>query len=77
VPGSPPPQAETIPIYIWEDVKWLAFEDVIDWETIALVVHRRDMAKIKDLVEQVRGGSHHQEGFIRLACDWRLRSVGL
>lgn len=30
--------------------KWLAFEDVIEWESIALVVHRSDMASIPALV---------------------------
>ena len=30
--------------------KWLAFEDMIDWESIALVVHRSDMASIPALV---------------------------
>ena len=31
-------------------VKWLAFEDVVDWDTIALVVHREKMADIPALV---------------------------
>jgi len=31
-------------------VKWIAFEDEIDWSTIAIVVHRDQMATIPALV---------------------------
>ncbi len=34
---------------LWQ-VKWLAFEDVVDWDAIALVVHRDSMADIPALV---------------------------
>ena len=34
---------------LWQ-VKWLAFEDVVDWDEIAVVVHRDAMAEIPALV---------------------------
>lgn len=43
-------QAGTIPIYIWDQVKWLPFEDVVDWESIALVVPRSEIATIPERV---------------------------
>lgn len=31
-------------------MKWLAFEDAVDWESIAVVVHRKDMATIPERI---------------------------
>lgn len=31
-------------------VKWLAFEDAVEWSSIAIVVHRNQMASIPALV---------------------------
>jgi hypothetical protein len=31
-------------------VKWLAFEDVVDWDSIAIIVHRSEMASIPERI---------------------------
>lgn len=46
-------QAGTIPIYIWEEVKWLPFDDVIDWERLAVVVPRSEIASIPERIAKV------------------------
>ena len=49
--GVPPRIAASTSLLSWPvQVKWLAFEDVIDWGTIALVIHRDAMADIPALV---------------------------
>ncbi len=39
-------QLGTIPIYVWEEEKWLPFEDLIDWNEIAIIVESRDIDSI-------------------------------
>ena len=44
--------AESIPIYIWEDKKVLPFEDKINWDEIAIIIHSNDISKIPEILEQ-------------------------
>ncbi len=39
-------QLGTIPIYVWEGEKWLAFEDRVNWDDIAIVVESHDIDQI-------------------------------
>ena len=39
-------QLGTIPIYVWEDEKWLAFEDKVDWNEFAIIVEFKDIELI-------------------------------
>lgn len=41
----------SIPIYIWDDVEWLPYKDVIDWSEIAISVNVRDIEQIPDLIK--------------------------
>lgn len=43
--------AESIPIYIWEDKKVLPFEDKINWDDIAIIIHSDDIDKISNILE--------------------------
>jgi len=40
----------SIPIYIWDDLEWLPYQDVLDWSEIAISVNVKDLDKIPDLV---------------------------
>lgn len=42
--------AESIPIYIWEDKKVLPFEDKINWNDIAIIIHSNDIQKIPEIL---------------------------
>ena len=45
--------AESIPIYIWEDKKVLPFEDKINWDDIAIIIHSDDIDKISNILETI------------------------
>lgn len=40
----------SIPIYIWDDIEWLPYKDVLDWSEIAISVNVQDIHKIPELV---------------------------
>ncbi|MBD2593969.1 exostosin family protein [Nostoc spongiaeforme FACHB-130] len=50
----------SIPIYIWDDMEWLPYQDVLDWSEIAISVNIKDLDKIPQLVY-----AHSQEDIFR------------
>lgn len=43
--------AESIPIYIWEDKKVLPFQDKINWQEIAIIIHSDDISKLPEILD--------------------------
>lgn len=43
-------QLGTIPIYIWNDVNWLPFQDVIDYKQLCIVIHCSEIEKLNELL---------------------------
>lgn len=46
-------QLGSIPIYLWNDVKWLPFEDVIDYNKICIVLNIKDINKLDDILNNI------------------------
>lgn len=44
-------QLGTVPIYIWEDEAWLPYNDIIDWNTFALIVESNELAGLPRRIE--------------------------
>ncbi len=42
-------QLGAIPIYVWEEERWLPYEEIIDWSTFAFVVERREIGELPGL----------------------------
>jgi SAM-dependent methyltransferase len=45
-------QLGSIPIFVY-DTEWFPFDDIIDWSTFCLQVHKNDIAKIPDLINNI------------------------
>ena len=43
-------QLGTIPIYIWNDINWLPFQDVIDYEKLCIVIHVSEIQKLNEML---------------------------
>jgi hypothetical protein len=43
-------QLETIPIYIWNDINWLPFKDVIDYKQLCVVIHISEISNLNNLL---------------------------
>ena len=46
-------QLGTIPIYVWNDINWLPFQDLIDYEKLCIVVHISDIGKLHEMLLSV------------------------
>jgi hypothetical protein len=44
-------QLGSIPIVVWEEEKWLPFQDILHWTDFSLVVEACEMTRIKELVD--------------------------
>lgn len=40
----------TIPIYLWNDINWLPFQDVIDYDKISIVLNIKDINKLEKIL---------------------------
>lgn len=43
----------TIPIYIWDDIEWLPYKDVIDYNSICISVHANEIHKLPELLNSI------------------------
>jgi hypothetical protein len=43
----------TIPIYIWDDIEWLPYKDVINYNKFSISVNINDICNIKNLILQI------------------------
>jgi hypothetical protein len=43
-------QLGTIPIYIWNDINWLPFQDIIDYEKLCIVIHVSEIQKLNEML---------------------------
>jgi hypothetical protein len=44
-------QCLSIPIYIYDDVAWLPYEDIINWSDISIIIHESKMDKIDEIIK--------------------------
>lgn len=44
--------AGSIPIYIWDDVEWLPYKELLDWDKIAISINVSDIEKLPDILEE-------------------------
>lgn len=54
-----------IPVYVWDDVEWLPYKDILDYTTFAVSVHRRDLPKLESILRSIsaeKGRSMIEEG---------------
>jgi hypothetical protein len=51
-------QLGSVPVYIHDHVKWLPFEDDVDWESFAVVISDKDISKIPKIIRSINHEDH-------------------
>lgn len=46
-------QLGTIPIYIYDDINWLPFQDVIDYNKLCIVIHVSELNKLENKLREI------------------------
>lgn len=47
--------AGSIPIYIWDDVEWLPYKELLDWKKLVISINVSDLEKLPDLLNEYDG----------------------
>lgn len=43
----------TIPIYIWNDINWLPFQDIIDYNKLCIVIHISQINNLENIITNI------------------------
>lgn len=46
-------QLGTIPIYIWNDIEWLPFKDIIDYKKLCITIHISEIYNLETILQSV------------------------
>ena len=46
-------QLGSIPIYVWNDINWLPFKEVIDYTKLCIVIHVSELHSLKNMIEAI------------------------
>lgn len=47
-------QLGSIPIYLWETQKWLPYQELVDWNSFALVLHSSQLDSLEERVKEAQ-----------------------
>ena len=53
-------QLDTIPVYIWDDICWLPYQDVIDYSTFSVLIHKDDIHKTYEILSSISDGKYEE-----------------
>ena len=51
---------DTIPVYIWDDICWLPYQDVIDYSTFSVLIHKDDINKTYEILLSISDDKYEQ-----------------
>lgn len=43
----------SIPIYVWDDIEWLPYKDVMDYDTFCISINIKDLYNLKNLLSSI------------------------
>ena len=46
-------QLDTIPVYIWDDMEWLPYKDVLDYSAFSISIPQRDLPQLYDRLRSI------------------------
>jgi len=52
-------QLGTIPIYVWDDIEWLPYKDIIDYSKICVSIHINDIHKLPDILSNINEDTYN------------------
>ena len=53
-------QLDTIPVYLWDDVEWLPYKDILDYSTFAISISHRDLPQLYDRLRSISDDTYQR-----------------
>ena len=44
---------DTVPVYVWDDIEWLPYKEVLDYSTFAISISRKDVPNLYDILSSI------------------------
>jgi len=51
---------DTIPVYIWDDICWLPYQDVIDYSAFSVIIHKDDIQKTYEILSSISDDKYEE-----------------
>jgi hypothetical protein len=51
---------DTVPVYIWDDIEWLPYQDVLDYSTFAVSISKKDLPKLYDILSSISNETYEK-----------------
>lgn len=50
----------TIPVYIWNDINWCPFQDIIDYKRLCVVIHISEISNLENILKEIDETKYNQ-----------------
>jgi hypothetical protein len=44
---------DTIPVYVWDDIEWLPYKEILDYSTFAVSIQKKDIKNLYDILQSI------------------------
>ena len=70
-------QLDTIPVYIWDDMEWLPYKDILDYSTFAISISQRDLPQLYDRLRSISEDTYRnmQQELLRVRHHFTLEGM--
>ena len=44
---------DTIPVYVWDDIEWLPYQEILDYSTFSISISKNDLPHLYDILSSI------------------------
>jgi len=44
---------DTVPVYVWDDIEWLPYQDVLDYSTFSISISKNELPRLYDILSSI------------------------
>ena len=72
---------DTIPVYIWDDICWLPYQEVIDYSTFSILIHKDEIHKMYEILAGISDDKYEEmqcalrEVRHKFTLDWMCKYI--
>jgi hypothetical protein len=70
-------QLDTSPVYIWDDIEWLPYKDILDYSTFSISIQQKDLPQLYSRLQSISEETYHnmQQELLRVRRYFTLEGM--
>ena len=44
---------DTIPVYVWDDIEWLPYREILDYSTFSISISKNELPRLYDILSSI------------------------